>query len=224
MGYVKSTNERWARAESATLRKACEAQTAAGKDCDPAFWQKLIADGLFPGRSWRALQRRAWARKLYRPQHVRRGRKTKLPVETKVEGGLGKLTVTAPAELLARLRTASYWSREPVVDIVRRAVSQEVEKIEVKQHESGGVNRASEQHVLPFSDPLPRLVAGLLSVETLAPDGTVGPVAVPTGGLVIGTDTTNGKALLRTSNGQAIPTTHTFDQVMRAMARAEMIR
>ena len=46
--------------------------------------------------------------------------------------GLGKLTVTAPAELLGRLRTASYWSREPVVDIVRRAVEREVERLEAK--------------------------------------------------------------------------------------------
>jgi hypothetical protein len=45
---------------------------------------------------------------------------------------LGKLTVMAPAALLGRLRTASYWSREPVVDIVRRAVEREVARLEEK--------------------------------------------------------------------------------------------
>lgn len=176
MGYVKSTNERWARAESATLREACEAQNAAGKDCDPAFWQKLIADGLFPGRSWRALQRRAWARKWYRPRRRKPG-VTRKAIE--------RMAPAAPAPA-------------PAV--------------------------APRQEALPFADPLPRVVAGMLAVETTAADGTTGPIAVPTGGLVIGTDTTNGKAMLRTAGGQAIPTTHTFDQVMRAMARAEVVR
>lgn len=45
---------------------------------------------------------------------------------------LGKLTITASAELLGRLRTASYWSRQPVVDIVRRAVEREVARLEGK--------------------------------------------------------------------------------------------
>jgi len=175
MGYEKSTNERWTRGETALLRKACETQRAAGKEPDPAFWQKLIADGVFPGRSWRALQRRAWARKLYRPRY------TKLP--------------------LARRPRAPKPAPVATVQVNGTAIPQ--------------------QGTLPLADPLPRVVAGMLAVETTAPDGTVGPIAVPTGGLVIGTDTTNGRAMLRTASGQAIPTTHTFDQVIRAMARAE---
>jgi hypothetical protein len=48
------------------------------------------------------------------------------------EASLGKLTVTAAPELLTRLRAASYWSREAVVDIVRRAVEREVARLEDK--------------------------------------------------------------------------------------------
>ncbi len=60
------------------------------------------------------------------------GKTSKAGENGKEAESLGKLTVTAPRELLDRLRRASYWSRDPVVDIVRRAIEREVDRLEEK--------------------------------------------------------------------------------------------
>lgn len=192
--YVRSTNERWTRAENAQLRLACEAQRARALDCDPAFWQQLIAEGLFPGRSWRALQRRAWARKWYRPRYLKRG-----------QGRKARAAASTPAQAAAA---------RPVDDAFQHAA----ERAAIQ------MRRTPEQGTLPLPDPLPRVVGGMLAVETTAPDGTVGPLAVPLDGLIVGFDTATQKATLRTASGTTIPTTHGFDQVMRAIERAKVAR
>jgi hypothetical protein len=190
--YVKSTNERWQRGENALLRKACEAQRQAGKDCDPAFWQQLIADGMFPGRSWRALQRRAWQKKWYRPRYQKRGQGRKARVEAATR----------------------------LVGLSAAAAEREIEFCYAAQEQA----RPAVQGTLPLADPLPRVVGGMLAVEVMAPDGTTGPLAVPLDGLVVGCDTATQKAAVVREGTRSVPTTHTFDQVMRAIERAKADR
>ena len=83
---------------------------------------------------------------------------------------------------------------------------------------------AAVQGTLPLADPLPRVVGGMLAALVVGPDGAAGPVAVPLEGLIVGTDTATGKAMLRTATEKTFATDHDWHSIMRAIERSKVAR